>query len=66
MNISTSKINYNPIMNLAILGATGGTGLQITEQALAAGHSVTVLTRDSNPTNSVTYKASSRSLQAMY
>lgn len=33
-------------MNIAVFGATGGTGLQITEQALEAGHSVTALVRD--------------------
>jgi putative NADH-flavin reductase len=33
-------------MKLAILGATGRTGQQIVEQALAAGHDVTILARD--------------------
>jgi putative NADH-flavin reductase len=33
-------------MKLAIFGATGGTGQQVVEQALAAGHTVTVLVRD--------------------
>ena len=32
-------------MNLAIFGATGGTGRPLVEQALAAGHHVTVLVR---------------------
>jgi len=35
-------------MKLAIFGATGGTGKQLVEQALAAGHEVVVLVRD-NP-----------------
>ena len=34
-------------MKIAVFGATGGTGKQIVEQALAAGHEVTVLVRDS-------------------
>lgn len=33
-------------MKLAIFGATGGTGQQVVAQALAAGHTVTVLVRD--------------------
>jgi putative NADH-flavin reductase len=33
-------------MQLAIFGATGGTGRQLVEQALAAGHAVTALVRD--------------------
>lgn len=33
-------------MKLALFGATGGTGEQILHQALAAGHTVTVLVRD--------------------
>lgn len=33
-------------MNLVILGATGATGRQVVEQALAAGHTVTALVRD--------------------
>ena len=33
-------------MKLAVFGATGGTGKQVVEQALAAGHTVTVLVRD--------------------
>ena len=33
-------------MNIAIFGATGGTGRQIAEQALLAGHKVTALARD--------------------
>jgi putative NADH-flavin reductase len=33
-------------MKLTIFGATGGTGRQLTEQALAAGHDVTVVVRD--------------------
>src|SRR5947209_2559919 len=32
-------------MNLLVLGATGGTGRLVVEQALAAGHSVTALVR---------------------
>ena len=32
-------------MNIAILGATGGTGQELTEQALALGHTVKVLVR---------------------
>lgn len=32
-------------MNLVVLGATGGTGRLVVEQALAAGHTVTVLVR---------------------
>jgi len=32
-------------MNLAVLGATGGTGRLVVEQALAAGHTVTALVR---------------------
>lgn len=32
-------------MNLLVLGATGGTGLEIVRQALARGHSVTALVR---------------------
>ncbi len=33
-------------MKLTVLGATGGTGRLVVEQALAAGHSVTALVRD--------------------
>lgn len=33
-------------MKLAIFGATGGTGQQVVTQALAAGHTLTVLARD--------------------
>ena len=33
-------------MKLAVFGATGGTGKQVVEQALAAGHTVAVLVRD--------------------
>lgn len=33
-------------MKLTIFGATGGTGTCLTEQALAAGHSVTAVVRD--------------------
>ena len=33
-------------MKLTVLGATGGTGRQVVEQALAAGHEVTALVRD--------------------
>ena len=32
-------------MNLTVLGATGPTGTQLVEQALAAGHHVTALAR---------------------
>lgn len=32
-------------MNIAVLGASGGTGMQVVQQALAAGHSVTALVR---------------------
>jgi uncharacterized protein YbjT (DUF2867 family) len=32
-------------MNITVLGAAGGTGMQVVEQALAAGHSVTALVR---------------------
>ena len=32
-------------MNLVVLGATGGTGRLVVEQALAAGHTVTALAR---------------------
>jgi putative NADH-flavin reductase len=35
-------------MRLAILGATGGTGLELTRQALEHGHSVRVLVRNPN------------------
>src|SRR6185369_14998433 len=35
-------------MRLAIFGATGGTGLALTEQALNHGHSVRVLVRNPN------------------
>ncbi len=43
-------------MNLAIFGATGGTGRQLVEQALEEGHTVTVLVR--NKAMSVTEPAS--------
>lgn len=33
-------------MQIALFGATGGTGRQVLEQALAAGHSLTALVRD--------------------
>lgn len=33
-------------MNIAVFGATGGTGQQVVQQALAAGHSVSALVRD--------------------
>lgn len=33
-------------MKLTIFGATGGTGAQVMQQALAAGHTVTVMVRD--------------------
>ncbi len=33
-------------MKLTIFGATGGTGAQVLQQALAAGHTVTILVRD--------------------
>lgn len=32
-------------MKLVVFGATGGTGIQIVEQALAAGHTVTAFLR---------------------
>jgi putative NADH-flavin reductase len=32
-------------MNLTVLGAAGATGIQLVEQALAAGHQVTALVR---------------------
>lgn len=35
-----------PPVRIALFGATGGTGRQVLEQALAAGHSVTALVRD--------------------
>jgi putative NADH-flavin reductase len=34
-------------MRIALFGATGGTGMQVLEQALAAGHSIQALARDS-------------------
>lgn len=33
-------------MRLAVFGATGGTGRQLVEQALAQGHEVTAVVRD--------------------
>jgi uncharacterized protein YbjT (DUF2867 family) len=33
-------------MRIALFGATGGTGMQVLEQALAAGHSIQALARD--------------------
>ncbi|MEV4399187.1 NAD(P)H-binding protein [Nonomuraea sp. NPDC049607] len=33
-------------MKLALFGATGGTGQQLLDQALAAGHHVTAIVRD--------------------
>ena len=33
-------------MHIALFGATGGTGMQVVEQGLAAGHSVSALARD--------------------
>lgn len=33
-------------MRIALFGATGGTGIQVLEQALAAGHSIQALARD--------------------
>ncbi|MCW2898195.1 MAG: NADH-flavin reductase, partial [Streptosporangiaceae bacterium] len=33
-------------MKLTIFGATGGTGSQLVQQALAAGHEVTAVVRD--------------------
>jgi len=33
-------------MHIALFGATGGTGMQVLEQGLAAGHSVSALARD--------------------
>ena len=35
-------------MNIAILGATGLTGIQLVKQALNAGHKVTAIVRDPN------------------
>jgi putative NADH-flavin reductase len=45
-----SQSNFGTLqpMNLAIFGATGGTGLQVVEQAVAAGHHISVLARDPN------------------
>jgi putative NADH-flavin reductase len=50
-------------MNLTVLGATGSTGTQLVEQALAAGHHVTALARSpekltiTNPNLSTSSKA---------
>ncbi|RPJ24292.1 MAG: NAD-dependent epimerase/dehydratase family protein, partial [Chloroflexi bacterium] len=33
-------------MNIAVFGATGGTGREVVRQALGAGHSVTVVARN--------------------
>jgi uncharacterized protein YbjT (DUF2867 family) len=38
-----------PVMKLTIIAATGGTGRQLLEQAVAAGHDVTAVVR--NPRN---------------
>ena len=32
-------------MNITVFGAAGGTGIQVVQQALAAGHAVTALVR---------------------
>jgi putative NADH-flavin reductase len=40
--------NQGKTMRLAIFGATGGTGLELTRQALEKGHSVRVLVRNPN------------------
>lgn len=34
------------MMNIAVFGATGGTGQQVVQQGLAAGHSISALVRD--------------------
>ncbi len=48
-------------MKIALFGATGNTGLQLAEQALARGHHVTALVRDpaklSKFANNVNFKA---------
>ena len=36
-------------MNIVVLGATGGIGRQVVDQALAAGHNVTAVVRSSPP-----------------
>ena len=51
-------------MNLAIFGATGGTGRQLVEQALEKGHTVTVLVR--NPAHFPCSMSVSLSFKAMY
>jgi putative NADH-flavin reductase len=38
-------------MNIVVLGATGGIGRQVVDQALAAGHSVTAVVRKSAPSS---------------
>src|SRR5437773_8799116 len=38
-------------MKLVVLGATGGTGLEIVRQAIQRGHSVTALVRSPEPLN---------------
>lgn len=44
----TKQSESQPTIKLAVFGATGGTGKEIVSQALAAGHEVTVLVRDSS------------------
>jgi uncharacterized protein YbjT (DUF2867 family) len=36
-------------MNFTVLGAAGATGVQLVEQAIAAGHQVTALARSADP-----------------
>jgi putative NADH-flavin reductase len=43
----TEQSKSKESLKLAVFGATGGTGKEIVSQALAAGHEVTVLVRDS-------------------
>lgn len=42
-------LNWRFIMKIAVLGATGGTGIQVVKQALAAKHEVIAIVR--NPDN---------------
>jgi uncharacterized protein len=41
-------------MRIAILGATGGTGIELVGQALERGHAVTAFVRDPAPSASST------------